>query len=87
LLRRDDSALETPDADPTQRTWRLARHAAAALRDLGVIRGSAVNNDGGGDGLTAPDPDAQKRLLRTAYLLTGDRAMAEFLGALVAGIL
>ncbi len=43
----------------------------AALADgdriLGVIRASAVNNDGGGDGLTAPDPDAQHRLLRTAY--------------------
>ena len=43
----------------------------AALADgdriLGVIRGSAVNNDGGGDGLTAPDPDAQHRLLLMAY--------------------
>ena len=43
----------------------------AALADgdriLGVIRGSAVNNDGGGDGLTVPDPRAQERLLRTAY--------------------
>ena len=34
-------------------------------RILGVIRGSAVNNDGGGDGLTVPDHDAQERLLRT----------------------
>ena len=38
-----------------------------------MIRGSAVNNDGGGDGLTAPDPDAQKRLLRTAYENAGVR--------------
>ena len=42
-------------------------------RILGVIRGSAVNNDGGGDGLTAPDPDAQKRLLRMAYENAGVR--------------
>ena len=40
---------------------------AAGDRILGVIRGSAVNNDGGGDGLTVPDPRAQERLLRTAY--------------------
>ena len=46
---------------------------AGGDRILGVIRGSAVNNDGGGDGLTAPDPDAQKRLLRTAYENAGVR--------------
>ena len=32
-----------------------------------VIRGSAVNNDGGGDGLTAPDQGAQEEMLRAAY--------------------
>ena len=32
-----------------------------------VIRGSAVNNDGGGHGLTAPDKDAQEEILRLAY--------------------
>jgi acyl transferase domain-containing protein len=32
-----------------------------------VIRGSAVNNDGGGDGLTAPDRGAQEEVLRLAY--------------------
>ena len=46
---------------------------AGGDRILGVIRGSAVNNDGGGDALTAPDPDAQKRLLRTAYENAGVR--------------
>ena len=46
---------------------------AGGDRILGVIRGSAVNNDGGGDGLTAPDPDAQKRLLRMAYENAGVR--------------
>ena len=46
---------------------------AGGDRILGVIRGSAVNNDGGGDGLTAPDPDAQQRLLRKAYENAGVR--------------
>src|SRR5262249_29729289 len=32
-----------------------------------VIRGSAVNNDGGGEGLTAPDQGAQEEMLRAAY--------------------
>jgi acyl transferase domain-containing protein/NADPH:quinone reductase-like Zn-dependent oxidoreductase/acyl carrier protein len=32
-----------------------------------VIRGSAVNNDGGGDGLTAPNQAAQEEVLRLAY--------------------
>ena len=43
--------------------------AAVAEGDpiLCVIRGSAVNNDGGGDGLTAPDEGAQEELLRLAY--------------------
>src|SRR4051794_25225475 len=36
-----------------------------------VIRGSAVNNDGGGDGLTAPDPRAQEEVLRLAYRRAG----------------
>jgi acyl transferase domain-containing protein len=36
-----------------------------------VIRGSAVNNDGGGEGLTAPDQQAQERLLRQAYESAG----------------
>ena len=46
---------------------------AAGDRILAVIRGSAVNNDGGGDGLTVPDPRAQERLLRTAYESAGVR--------------
>ena len=44
---------------------------SAALDDddpiLGVIRGSAVNNDGRTNGLTAPNRQAQVRVLRRAY--------------------
>ena len=36
-----------------------------------VLRGSAVNNDGGGDSLTAPDRSAQERLLALAYERAG----------------
>ncbi len=36
-----------------------------------VIRGSAVNNDGGGDGLTAPDQAAQEEMLTAAYAHAG----------------
>ncbi|MEA2373135.1 MAG: hypothetical protein QOH12_3529, partial [Solirubrobacteraceae bacterium] len=36
-----------------------------------VIRGSAVNNDGGGDGLTAPDGNAQEAVLRLAHQRAG----------------
>ncbi|WP_414497557.1 type I polyketide synthase, partial [Streptomyces sp. CRN 30] len=42
-----------------------------ALRDgdhiHGVLRGSAVNNDGGGDSLTTPSRQAQEEVLRRAY--------------------
>jgi acyl transferase domain-containing protein len=44
---------------------------SAALADgdsiHAVIRGSAVNNDGGGDGLAAPSLSAQEDVLRLAY--------------------
>lgn len=36
-----------------------------------VIRGGAVNNDGGGPGLTHPDREAQETLLRRAYERAG----------------
>ncbi|MEU5050467.1 SDR family NAD(P)-dependent oxidoreductase [Streptomyces sp. NPDC021096] len=36
-----------------------------------VIRGSAVNNDGGGDGLTVPNRSAQEDVLRLAYERAG----------------
>ncbi|WP_327313036.1 type I polyketide synthase [Streptomyces sp. NBC_01235] len=36
-----------------------------------VIRGSAVNNDGGGDTLTAPDPHAQEDVIRRALRNAG----------------
>ena len=38
-----------------------------------VIRGSAVNNDGGGDGFTAPSQRAQEEVLRQAYRKAGVR--------------
>ncbi|MEU2236053.1 beta-ketoacyl synthase N-terminal-like domain-containing protein, partial [Streptomyces vietnamensis] len=36
-----------------------------------VIRGGAVNNDGGGAGLTVPDPDAQADVIRAALRRAG----------------
>ncbi|MEU0812572.1 beta-ketoacyl synthase N-terminal-like domain-containing protein, partial [Streptomyces sp. NPDC005970] len=36
-----------------------------------VLLGSAVNNDGGGQGLTVPDGEAQRELLRDAYARAG----------------
>ncbi|MDT0442562.1 SDR family NAD(P)-dependent oxidoreductase [Streptomyces johnsoniae] len=38
-----------------------------------VIRGSAVNNDGGGDNLTAPRREAQEEVLRLAHERAGTR--------------
>ncbi|GGS66403.1 type I polyketide synthase [Streptomyces cinerochromogenes] len=38
-----------------------------------VIRGSATNNDGGGDSLTAPDPSAQEEVIRQAHARAGTR--------------
>ncbi|MEU7580142.1 polyketide synthase, partial [Streptomyces sp. NPDC041068] len=40
-------------------------------RILCVIRGSAINNDGGGEGLTAPRGEAQEDVLRAAYEQAG----------------
>ncbi|MGA7704661.1 MAG: type I polyketide synthase, partial [Solirubrobacteraceae bacterium] len=45
----------------------LSDALAAGDSIYGVIRGSAVNNDGGGDGLTAPSKPAQEEVLRRAY--------------------
>ncbi|MBB5137520.1 polyketide synthase 12 [Thermocatellispora tengchongensis] len=36
-----------------------------------LIHGGAVNNDGGGDGLTVPDPAGQRDVLRLAYRRAG----------------
>ncbi|MCU1679798.1 MAG: hypothetical protein JWQ81_537 [Amycolatopsis sp.] len=38
---------------------------------LAVIRGSAVNNDGGGEQLSQPSQAAQARVLRAAYERAG----------------
>ncbi|MFE9566760.1 beta-ketoacyl synthase N-terminal-like domain-containing protein, partial [Streptomyces sp. NPDC006487] len=46
---------------------RLDRALADGDRVLAVIRGSAVNNDGGGQSLTSPDPRGQEDVLRLAY--------------------
>ncbi|AZQ38053.1 SDR family NAD(P)-dependent oxidoreductase [Streptomyces cyaneochromogenes] len=49
----------------------ILKPLAAALADgdrvHGVIRGSAVNNDGSTAGLTVPSQDAQEHVLRSAY--------------------
>ncbi|MFJ4830520.1 beta-ketoacyl synthase N-terminal-like domain-containing protein, partial [Streptomyces sp. NPDC088747] len=49
----------------------LARALADGDRVDGVILGGAVNNDGGGDNLTAPRGAAQRDVLRRAYELAG----------------
>lgn len=46
---------------------RLADAERDGDRILGVIKGSAVNNDGRSNGLLAPNPDAQADVLRRAY--------------------
>ncbi len=45
----------------------LSRALADGDRVYCVINGSAVNNNGAGNGLTAPSPTAQQALLREAY--------------------
>jgi phthiocerol/phenolphthiocerol synthesis type-I polyketide synthase D len=52
---------------------RLADAEAAGDRVLAVIRGSAVNSDGRSNGLMAPNPVAQQRLLSRAYARAGVR--------------
>ncbi|OLF07340.1 hypothetical protein BLA60_27600 [Actinophytocola xinjiangensis] len=53
----------------------LLKRLADAERDgdevLCLVRGSAVNNDGGGDTLTAPSVDAQRAVLASAYAGSG----------------
>ncbi|MFI6099318.1 SDR family NAD(P)-dependent oxidoreductase [Lentzea sp. NPDC051213] len=50
---------------------RLADAVADGDRVLCVIRGSAVNNDGGGTGLTAPEQEAQEAVIRLAHERAG----------------
>ncbi|MFF5372858.1 type I polyketide synthase, partial [Streptomyces sp. NPDC013187] len=45
----------------------LRQAVADGNRVYGVVRGSAVNNDGATDGLTVPSRTAQEQVLRTAY--------------------
>ena len=52
---------------------RLADAQADGDRVLAVIRGSAVNSDGRSNGLMAPNPVAQQRLLARAYARAGVR--------------
>ncbi|MEU5417483.1 type I polyketide synthase, partial [Streptomyces clavifer] len=49
----------------------LARAEADGDRIYGVIRGSAVNNDGATPGLTVPSREAQRQVLREAYEKAG----------------
>ncbi|MFC9293567.1 SDR family NAD(P)-dependent oxidoreductase [Streptomyces sp. NPDC057011] len=49
----------------------LRQALADGDRVYGVIRGSAVNNDGATDGLTVPSARAQEQVLRTAYERAG----------------
>ncbi|MFI5649122.1 type I polyketide synthase, partial [Kitasatospora sp. NPDC051705] len=53
----------------------LLKHLSRALADGDhvhcVIRGSAVNSDGAGEGLTRPSADAQEEVLRQAYQRSG----------------
>ncbi|TDV41323.1 type I polyketide synthase [Actinophytocola oryzae] len=50
---------------------RLADAQEAGDRILAVVLGSGVNSDGRSNGLTAPHPDAQRRLLTRAYAKAG----------------
>ncbi|MFZ4265066.1 SDR family NAD(P)-dependent oxidoreductase, partial [Streptomyces arboris] len=49
----------------------LRRALADGNRVYGVIRGSAVNNDGATDGLTVPSPQAQEQVVRAAFTRAG----------------
>ncbi|MFC7898118.1 type I polyketide synthase [Streptomyces sp. NPDC057381] len=49
----------------------LSRALADGDRVYGLIRGSAVNNDGATSGLTVPSGEAQRQVLREAYAKAG----------------
>ncbi len=52
----------------------LSRALADGDPVYGVIRGTAVNNDGTSNGLTAPNPQAQEAVLAEAYARAGIQA-------------
>ncbi|MEV5598709.1 beta-ketoacyl synthase N-terminal-like domain-containing protein [Streptomyces sp. NPDC052496] len=56
----------------------LLKPLAAAVRDrdhiYGVLRGSAVNNDGGRDGLAVPSLEAQREVIEAAHTAAGTGA-------------
>jgi polyketide synthase 12 len=57
----------------------LAQAQADGDRVYCLIRGSAVNNDGGGDGLTVPSQAAQEKVLVQAYRRAGlERSDAQY---------
>jgi acyl transferase domain-containing protein/acyl carrier protein len=60
----------------------LSRAIADGDEVLALLRGSAVNNDGPSNGLTAPSPDAQRGVLRDAYGTAGiDPAEVDYVEA------
>jgi acyl transferase domain-containing protein/NAD(P)-dependent dehydrogenase (short-subunit alcohol dehydrogenase family)/acyl carrier protein len=60
----------------------LSRAIADGDRIYCVIRGSAVNNDGASNGMTAPSPKAQEAVLRAAYRRAGvDVAAVQYVEA------
>ncbi|MDT3399644.1 type I polyketide synthase, partial [Streptomyces sp. B1866] len=54
----------------------LARALADGDTVYCVVAGSAVNNDGGGEALTAPDAEAQEQVIRAAHRRAGHAAEA-----------
>ena len=76
-IESPDDTVRTFDRRAKGTTWGegigvvLLKPLEAALRDgdriHAVIRGSAVNNDGASNGITAPNADAQEQLLLSAW--------------------
>ena len=77
-IESPDDTVRTFDRRAKGTTWGegigvvVLKPLDAAIRDgdlvHAVIRGSAVNNDGASNGITAPNADAQEQLLLSAWL-------------------